>query len=111
MNLYADDTSIVCQHEYVTEIEKVLNKEFANACDWSVDNKLSNHFGEDKTKKILFSRGKNLPQLNITYNNNGIKQYRMIEYPACCLDPSLSGKSMAIKSLESVQSYNSDILI
>ena len=40
--LYADDTSIFSQHEDVTEIENVLNKEFANVCDWFVDNKLIN---------------------------------------------------------------------
>ena len=60
----------------VREIENVLNKRFANVCNWFVDDKLSIHFGEDKTKCILFSRDKNLPDLNITYNNNRIKQYR-----------------------------------
>ena len=47
--------------------------------NWFVDNNLSIHFGKDKTKCILFSRDKNLPELNITYNNNRIKQYRMVE--------------------------------
>ena len=65
-------------------IENVFNKEFANVCDWSVDNKLSIYFGEDKTKYIPFSRDKNLPELNITYNNNRIKQHRMVEYLGCC---------------------------
>ena len=60
----------------VREIENVLNKRFANVCNWFVDDKLSIHFGEDKTKCFLFSRDKNLPDLNITYNNNRIKQYR-----------------------------------
>ena len=32
--LYANDTSIFCQPKDVTEIENVLNKEFANVCDW-----------------------------------------------------------------------------
>ena len=56
--LYADDTSICYQHENVIEIERVLNSEFAKICDWFVDNKLSIHFGEDKTKCILFSKKK-----------------------------------------------------
>ena len=38
--LYADDTSIFCQHKDVIEIENVLNKEFANVCYWFVDNQL-----------------------------------------------------------------------
>ena len=88
--LYADDTSIFCQHKDVTEIENVFNKEFANVCHWFVDNKLSIHFGEDKTKCILFSRDRNLTELNITCNNNRIKQYRIVEYLGCCLDANLS---------------------
>ena len=100
--LYVDDTSVFCQHKDVTEIENILNKEFANACDWFVDNKLSIHFGEDKTKCILFSRDENLLELNITYNNNRIKQYRMVEYLGCCLDANLSGESMAVKSVRKI---------
>ena len=74
--LSANDTNIFCQHKDVTEIENVLIGEFANACDKFVDNKMiSYHFGEDKTKCILFSRDKNLPELNITYKNNRMKQY------------------------------------
>ena len=32
--LYANDKSIFCQPKDVMEIENVLNKEFANVCDW-----------------------------------------------------------------------------
>ena len=48
--LYADDSCLVCQHKDVNEIGKQLNVDFSNICDWFVDNKLSIHFGEDKTK-------------------------------------------------------------
>ena len=65
--LYGDNTSMFYQHKEVAEIENILNKESANACRWFVENKLSIHFGEDKTKCILFSKEKNLLQLNITY--------------------------------------------
>ena len=44
-----------------------------------VDNKVSIHFGEDKTKSIRFSREKDLFELNLIYNNNRIKQYGMVE--------------------------------
>ena len=71
--LHVDDTSIFCQHKDVTEIKNVLHKEFTKLCHWFVDNKLSIHCSEDKSKWILFSRDKSLPELNITYNNNGIK--------------------------------------
>lgn len=63
--LHVDDTSIFNQHKHVTEIKIVLNKEFSNACDWFVDNKLSIHFGEVSEK--------NLTELNITYNDNTVK--------------------------------------
>ena len=64
-----------------------------------VDNKVSVHFGEDKTKSIRFSRERNLFELNLTYNNNRIKQYGMVE--------DLVGWRMAMKSLrKSIQSYN-----
>ena len=53
--LDADDSYILYQHKKVDEIEKKLNKDFENICDWFVDIKLSIHFGEDKTKLILFA--------------------------------------------------------
>ena len=45
-----------CQHKGIEEIENILNKEFANICDYFVDIKLSTNFSEDKTTWILFSR-------------------------------------------------------
>ena len=47
---YADDWCILYQHKEVYEIEKQLNEDFENICDWFVDNKLSRHFGEGKTE-------------------------------------------------------------
>ena len=46
--LYADDSCFVCQHKDMNDIEKQLNVDFSNICDWFVDNKLSIHLGEDK---------------------------------------------------------------
>ena len=54
--LYADDSCLVFGDNNINEIEKQLNKNFNSLCDWFVDNKLSIHFGEDKTKSILFGR-------------------------------------------------------
>ena len=53
--LNADDTCLVCQHKDIEKIENQLNDVFCNIYDWFVDNKLSIHFGEDKTKSILFA--------------------------------------------------------
>ena len=51
--LYTDDSRILYQNEGVTQIEKQLNQNFENICDWFIDNKLSIHFEEDKTKLIF----------------------------------------------------------
>ena len=70
--LYADDACLVFQSKTVKDIEKQFNEDFANICDWFVDNKLNIHFGEDKTKSILFTskhKIKKLQKLEIIYNN------------------------------------------
>ena len=46
---YTDDSCILYQHKDVLQIEKRLNEDFKNLCNCFVDNKLSIHFGEDKT--------------------------------------------------------------
>ena len=52
--LYGNDSCLMYQHRDVSKIEKQLNKDFENVCDWFFDNKLSIHFEEDKTKSVLF---------------------------------------------------------
>ena len=52
--LYADEICLVFQSKNVKDIENQLNEDFSNICDRFVDNKLSIHFDEDKTKSILF---------------------------------------------------------
>ena len=87
--LYADDSCLLFQHKNVTEIKKQLTKDFSNICDWFVDNKLSIHFGEDKTKSILFSSKRNLKlveELDIRYKDIKIKQYKHVNYLGCMLD-------------------------
>ena len=79
--LYADDSCLVFQGKDVIEIEKQLNGDFKNICEWFVDNRLSIHFGEDKTKSILFaskSKIKKVPKLKINYNNIQIKQHSKV---------------------------------
>lgn len=50
---YADHTGLLYQHRYLDQISKELTKHFFNICDWFVNNELSIHIGEDKTKFIL----------------------------------------------------------
>ena len=105
--LYADDTCLIFQHNDIKEIENQLNKNFILICDWFVDNKLSIHFGEDKTKSILFSskcKNKKASPLNIQYKDIEIKQYSKVTYLGCILDETLSGESMAIHVINKVNS-------
>ena len=65
------------QHKEVDGIERKVNKDFESICDWFVDNKLNTHFGEDKTKTILFTskrRAKNVRKLNIKYSYINMKR-------------------------------------
>ena len=72
-------TCLVFQSKNVNNIEKQLNEDFANICNWFVEKKqYSIHFGEDKTNSILFAskhKIKKLQKLEIIYNNIQIKQH------------------------------------
>ena len=81
--LYADDTCLIFQHTDISEIETEINKNFSMLCDWFIDDKLGIHFGEDKTKSILFSTkhtNEESKPLNIQYNDIKIKQYPKVTY-------------------------------
>ena len=93
------------ENKDVEKIEKVLNNDFENICNWYVDNKLSIHFSEDKTKSILFAsqhKIKNIKELNIKYQDIEIKQYSQITYLGCVLDETVSGEPMAVKVINKI---------
>ena len=84
----------------VIETEKQLNEDFTNICEWFVDNRLSIHLGEDKTKSILFAskrKIKKVPKLNKNYKNIQIKQHSKVLPVGCILDKTMSGKLTALK--------------
>ena len=83
----------------IKKIENVLNKEFLSLCQWFIDNKLSIHFGEDKTKSILFLKTSGLKEINILADHS-IKQHKTVQYLGCQLDSKLSGEAMASKVLK-----------
>ena len=100
--LYADDSCLVFEGKDIDEIENRLNTDFNSLCDWFVDNKLSIHFGEDKTKSIVFGTNrkiKNLRELDIRRGDIKIKQHPQVVYLGCTLDRTLSGDAMATKTL------------
>ena len=77
-----------------------MNTNIANNCEWFIDNKLSIHFDEDKTKFILSGTNQKLKKgskLNIDYNDINIKQHPGVTYLGCILDNAMSGESMALK--------------
>ena len=79
--LYVDDTCIVYSHQSINFTEKNLNYGFNNLCECFIDNKLSIHFGEDKTRSILSKReNKSNPSLNIIRNENAIRQHSVAKY-------------------------------
>ena len=93
--LNADDLCLMFHHKEVEEIEKVLNNDFKNICDWFVDNKLSIHFGEDKTKSIFFTNQhkiKTIKKLNTKYQDIETKQHLQVTYLGCVMDETLSGE-------------------
>ena len=103
--LYADDTCPIYTGKDINTIEEQLNTDFSSLCDWFVDNKLSVHFGEGKTKSILFGTKrqlKNQRDLDLRYGDIEIKQHSKVTYLGCILDNDLSGESMATKVLRLV---------
>ena len=84
----------------IQKIEEQLNSDFTSLCEWFIDNKLSVHFGEEKTKSILFGTKRQLKDqrdLNLKYGDIEIKQHSRVTYLGCILDNSLSGEHMAAK--------------
>ena len=103
--LYADDACLVCQHKDINETEKQLNKDFESICDWSVDNKLSIHFGANKTKSILFAtkfKIRKVKKLNIKYEDIQIKQHSKVKYLGCMLHETMSGETMALSVINKI---------
>ena len=64
--LYPDDSCLSTQHKDVNEMKNQLNEGSENICDWFIDNKLSIHSGDDKTKSILFANNFKIKKVKMT---------------------------------------------
>jgi len=103
--LFADDSCLVYSGDNVKEIDETLGKNFNSLCDWLVENKLSIHLGEEKTKSILFGSKRKLKSednLKIRRGNIDIKQHSRVTYLGCILDCNMSGEYMATKVLQKI---------
>ena len=100
--LYADDSCLIFRDTDVERIENKLNRNFNSPCNWFIENKLSIHFGADRTKSILFGRKKhkNLKEINIRRGDIKIKQHSVVTYLGPVLDENLSGSRWQPKCLE-----------
>ena len=99
--LYAGDSVLFFTHKNVV-INDQLNRDFNSLGDWFVDTKLSIHFGEDKTKCVLFTsknKIKKVGNLSINHRDIQIKQHSKVTYLGCVLDEDLSGESLATKMM------------
>ena len=66
-----------------------------------MDNKLSIHFAEEKTKSILFnskSKKKIIKKLNIKYRDIQIKQHSKVQYLGCLMEV----KAMALNVIHKI---------
>ena len=76
-------------------------------CNWFVVKKLSIHFGEGKTKSILFGTKRKLKcnaKLEINRVEIKIKQHNEVKYFVCSFHCNLSGGSTAVKVLNKINS-------
>ena len=89
------------------KLKSKLNKKFSLICHCFVNNKLSIHFREDKTKSIIFSIKRKIRKsshLNIHYKDIKIKQYAKLTSLDCIRDETPSGESVVTHVINKVNS-------
>ena len=79
--LYADDTCLIYMGKNIQKIEEQLNSDFTSLCEWFIDNKLNVHFGEEKTKSILFGTKRQLKdQRDLNLKGELQRENKLISY-------------------------------
>ena len=74
-----------------------------------MDNKLSMHFGTDKTKSVIFAstfQKKNIKKHNIKYGDiqNQKHSNSNVNYLGCLLDEKMSGEAMVLNVINKINS-------
>ena len=67
-----------------------------------MDNELSIHLGEDKTKYLLFASKRKINRvlkLIMKCKNMQLKQHSRVTYVGCILDETMSGESVTLKMI------------
>ena len=84
------------------QIKIHLNVDFNSLCKWFIDNKV--YIWGLITLNVFYSKTekKQYHALNITRNENKIKQYSVVEYLGCLLDENMSEESMAKRALKNI---------
>ena len=88
--LFADDTNILYSHTCLKKLNEIIQNEMNEITDWLNANKLS--INTEKTKFILF-RSKNKKvnsSINISINNNNIRQVTNITFLGIVIDQFLT---------------------
>ena len=86
--LHAGDTCLICMGKDTKTFEEQLNRDFNSLCEWFIGNKLSIHFGAEKTKSILFgTKGnvKNQTDLNIKYSEYTSEVFAHLTADTICM--------------------------
>ena len=77
--------------QFLNELPVYFNEDFEDICDWFVDNKLSIHFEDDKTKSIIFISKRKTRNINIRCKEMNLKKQAQVTYLGCVLDKSMCG--------------------
>ena len=74
LNHYQTQAPVCMQMTPVSSANmRSLAKLFSSICQCFIDNKLPIHFGEEKTRSIIFSKTRGLNEINISFSGHSIK--------------------------------------
>jgi len=89
--LYADDTFLCSQHEYITTVETEVNVELEKVYDWLASNKLTLNIS--KSKFMIISKRKiSTDEFSVKIHDEPLEKCDSYKYLGACIDKDLSWK-------------------